>query len=293
VNIEKNNYTINSINKDIGKIKIMMFSDIQYKRNFCLNKLNYIVKKAKKKTPDYICIPGDLIDNSCVVNSALDREILIDWLRYLSEVAKVIISIGNHDIMHKVDNKWQLHINEEWFSDINKLSNVVLLRNSIYEDNKCRFIGFNPSFEHYEKDKEEVISFLIELNEAFPNIVDNDLYNIMLCHTPTNIFKNDVIKYSPVLKNVDLVFSGHIHGGLTLPLIRKYLGNNQGFIDPNGRFFPDIAHGIIEKSNLTGVISTGVTKLGESTGLLEKLNFLFPMNINYIEIENDIKTKKF
>ena len=283
------NYKINSIKKNIGKSKITMFSDIQYAANFKLTILNDIIKLSKESNPDYICIPGDILDDVDVINEVEERDILIAWLKCLSNIAKVIISIGNHDIMHQVDNKWELNMNDMWFNDVKRLSNVVLLDNSIYEDKKIRFIGFNPSFSHYEKDKEDIISFLIEINIAFNSVLSNDLYNIMLCHTPTNIFKDFIIDNTPILKNIDLVLSGHIHGGLVPPIIERLWDGNKGFIDPQLQLFPEIARGLIRTNGMTGIISTGITKLGPSTGLLAKMNCLYPMNINNIEIGEDFK----
>lgn len=287
-----NNYNIASVNKDIGLSKIIMFSDIQYATDFNLTKLNDIAKIIKESHPDYICIPGDILDNSDVVNDEYERNILIEWLKYLSNIAKVIVSIGNHDIMHKIDNKWQLQVNNNWFRDIKKLSNVILLNNSVYEDKKIRFIGFNPSFSYYEKDEEDMISFHIEINVAFKSMFNNDLYNIMLCHTPTNIFKDFIIQNTPVLKNMDLILSGHIHGGLVPPIAERLFSENQGFIDPQHKLFPNVARGLIRKDKTIGIISTGVTKLGQSTGILEKMDFLFPMNINNIEINGEEKKLK-
>lgn len=287
-----NNYNLAIAKENEKNIRIIMFSDIHFAEKYKLIKLKNIIKYANNNNPDYICIPGDILDDSDVVKNHENRNILLAWLKELSDVAKIIISVGNHDIMHIVDSEWQFQVNDEWFKDLSEISNVVLLQNSIYEDKNIRFIGFNPSFSYYEKEKENEITFLIELNTTFNKIIKNDLLNIMLCHTPTNILNDLIIDNSPCLKNIDVILSGHIHGGLVPPLIDALWKCNKGFISPTGQLVPNLARGIMYKDGKVCIVSTGITKLGYSTGLLEKLNSLFPMNINNIEINSAEKIKR-
>ena len=83
------NYNIdNKLNKNI-----ILISDIHYNDHTDLNRLNYILKEIRKHKPDYICIPGDITDKANIN----DENEFIEWLKKLSKIAKVIISLGNHE----------------------------------------------------------------------------------------------------------------------------------------------------------------------------------------------------
>ena len=51
-------------NKNINDIKIALLSDIHYHPEFNTKIFNSLLKQIKKNKPNYICIAGDILDNT-------------------------------------------------------------------------------------------------------------------------------------------------------------------------------------------------------------------------------------
>ena len=97
---------IYNINGNINT-KLVLISDIHYYNKSNIKVLNKILDLLRKINPNYICIPGDIIDNSNI----LDEKYLIEWLRKLANISKVIISVGNHEYyIDKKNNKFGANI---------------------------------------------------------------------------------------------------------------------------------------------------------------------------------------
>ena len=139
------------------------------------------------------------------------------------------------------------------------------------------------SFEYYANDentdifKKEINNVNIKLNSKY--------YNILLIHSPYNVYK-----VPDILKDYDLVLSGHMHGGLVHPLFSKLFKKNKGLISSRKELFPNYVRGRTKTDYFDGYIYEGITKLSESsTKFLHFFDRLFPKNIGYIEI-NKIDT---
>ncbi|MBQ6936698.1 MAG: metallophosphoesterase, partial [Clostridia bacterium] len=84
-----------------------------------------------------------------------------------------------------------------------------------------------------------------EIVEAINNLDDENCFSILLSHHP-ELFP----EYSST--NVDLVFSGHAHGGqFRLPFIG-------GIIAPEQGLFPEFDAGVFNENNTTMVVSRGL-----------------------------------
>jgi len=87
--INKNYNIKGSINTNI-----VLISDIHYYNKKDLIHLNKVLDNIKKIKPDFICIPGDLTDESNVY----DEKYLVEWLNKLANISKVILTLGNHEL---------------------------------------------------------------------------------------------------------------------------------------------------------------------------------------------------
>jgi len=85
-------------------------------------------------------------------------------------------------------------------------------------------------------------------------------YNILLCHSPINISRKEIIKDI----DVDLVLCGHMHGGL-VPNFLKPLLKNIGFISPQKTLFPKCAYGNIKIDNKNIIITSGIKVMSKSS----------------------------
>lgn len=273
--------------KKIIDKRIVLLSDIHYSNTFNIKIFDKIIDQIKKIEVDYIFIIGDFVDSTDV-----NYDVIFEFLKKLQSYGKVFIALGNHDIYAYNKKGFKGIFKGMWKrSDYNKLENIVkkldntyLLDNKSYrEDNIC-ITGLNLGYEYYSSHenmdlfKKEIENIGIKNNPKY--------YNILLIHSPYNVYKD-----SSLFKDYDLVLSGHMHGGLVHPFIGNIFKNNYGLVSPRGEVNPNYVRGRTKTDYFEGYIYEGITKLSESsTRFLQFFDRLFPKNIGYIEIKK-IDTK--
>lgn len=269
------------ITKDINIIHI---ADIHFNKDTKDKKLDQIKEEIYKNNPDYVVITGDIIDDPTVTRDKINIKRLLIFLTDISSRTKVIISLGNHDIFRTDDYKF--------FKNLNELKNIYVLNNDIYIDEFIYISGFTlPTNYYYNMNKEESKDILIDHLKKYKKLTTNlpvFIPKVSLIHSPIRLADKEVLE---ILKEYDLLLSGHTHGGLVPKFLNKLFKNNQGLIAPNKKIFPDIARDKIEKNlfnkKITIIITGGITKLAaRSTKILNKLNFVYNMDINKIIITN-------
>ena len=249
--ISKTNYYVET--DDISK-RIVLLTDVHYYSSKDKKKLDIVYNGIKDEKFDYICIVGDFIDEG-MIN---DMEIFIEWLKSLSLLSKVFISIDGHDIVKKINKQKDYYYNEELYTEIKKIDNLYLLDNEVYIDDNIRFIGLTLPLDYYYEYKENSLYFTRYVNNTFDTFEDK--YNILLCHTPiplTNLENYDNVK---LLKNIPLALSGHTHAGIVPKFLRGVM-NGRGFFSPShGKMFPKDSYGLVRRLGTEVIISSGITK---------------------------------
>ncbi len=269
--IIKKNYNINvKINK-----KIVVISDIHYYNKTEIKKLNKVLEKIKEIKPNYICIPGDLIDEAKIY----DKELLIEWLTNLAKICKVIISIGNHELF--ITKKHIPTFNTGLIEQIKSIENVFYLDNESYSDGNINFIGVTLPLEYYYKKDENSKYFINFFNQKFTKI-DNK-FNILLCHSPICIATKEVLNKLKIGNKINLVVSGHMHGGITPNFLKKIM-KGKGIISPRKRLFEDNCYGYKKVDNTNYVISSGIT-IASHINKLHFLDKLFSSEISIINLK--------
>lgn len=274
-----NKYKVNT-NKIGNDKKIVLLSDIHYENDYSEEILDNIFNEIKKISPSYICIAGDILDQSTVTN--LNK--LIDFLKKISYFAPVIVELGNHDTTYmKAYRSWKEKKNQKFIEILNKINNIYLLDNkSIILDNII-FTGITLSYDYYYTYREKEKYLLDEVNLLYKDINPNDRYSILLCHSPIAVIKAVEDKRFP--RKINLILSGHVHNGITPEWLTKFLNRfniKRGFINPAINFFPNNVRGMITKNNIDIIVSEGVMKLSKSSKL-NKLK-LFPIEICEIDL---------
>ena len=231
--LELNTYNItgNDIPKEFDGFRIAQVSDLH---NAEMGKNNEIlVSMLAEADPDIIVITGDMIDSR---NTKLD--VALAFAEQAVKIAPCYYVTGNHEA--RVDEYSNLK------DDLTELGVIVL------EDAKTEIvcsgesivlIGVtDPSFETdylFGDDETVMQSKLKEL------INEEDGYVVLLSHRP-ELFD------TYVGNKVDLVFSGHAHGGqFRIP----FFG---GVVAPNQGVFPKYDAGIFTEGNTNMVVSRGV-----------------------------------
>lgn len=278
IEIVKNILSSKKLKKNITFIHI---GDIHYNETTSTKKLEYIKYAIEDAHPDYIFITGDLLDRPKITKNKEKIKLLVSWLNSLGNIAKVFISLGNHDIILEEDYKF--------FNKLNDINNIYVLNNQSYEDENVFISGFTlPTNYYYNIEKHEDENALLETLQNNFNLVTNlpkKKYKVALIHSPILLSEKKVIEK---LKEYDLILSGHMHNGLIPRILDKIIKNNYGLISPDKRFFAKNTRGKIKTEYYTIIITGGITKLSpSSTKILSKLNGLYPISINKITVKGE------
>lgn len=278
IEIVKDILSSKKLKKDITFIHI---GDIHYNETTSAKKLEYIKYAIEDAHPDYIFITGDLLDRPKITKNKEKIKLLVSWLNSLGNIAKVFISLGNHDIILEEDYKF--------FNKLNDINNIYVLNNQSYEDENVFISGFTlPTNYYYNIEKHEDEDALLETLQNNFNLVTNlpkKKYKVALIHSPILLSEKKVVEK---LKEYDLILSGHMHNGLIPRILDKIIKNNYGLISPDKRFFAKNTRGKIKTKYYTIIITGGITKLSpSSTKILSKLNGLYPISINKITVKGE------
>ena len=183
--------------------------------------------------PDIIVVTGDLIDSR-----QTDLDVALEFAWQAGKIARVYYVSGNHEA--------RVPEYEDLKTGLVKAGVVILENQKVQitrEGKSITLMGIDdPSFQedYMLGDSESVARQAIEdlKNES-------DGYTVLLSHRP-ELFD----LYADT--GMDLVFSGHAHGGqFRLPFIG-------GLVAPNQGFFPKYDAGQFNEENTTMIVSRGV-----------------------------------
>lgn len=273
--------------KEISDFKLALISDIHFYPKYNQKTFDRIIKQIIENKPDYITIAGDILDSS----DTEDLTRLKEFLTTLANITTTLVITGNHDKKKGSMKNWSSNKNNKFIEILNSIHNLYYLNDTTFTIKNITFYGFNLSYNYYEIDEEKYETFSKEVNQLKCSLNDNN-YNITLCHSPINIYK--YIKENPQhnLNKSDLILSGHMHNGC-LPFIlshplNKLFKSSRGLVSPARTLFPKYAQGRIYERD--GYVYEGVTKLSHSTKLFHKFDFIFQKNVEFITIKHQTKT---
>ena len=218
-----------NIPSNFDKFKILQVSDL-HNKEFGKNQ-NKLVNLTNKINPDIIVVTGDAIDSR-----KTNMDIAIGYLSQIAKIYPTYYVSGNHERRIKEYNR---------FEELLIQNNVKVLNNQ-YENIKIgneeiSLIGMKDiSFIKSKDKRKEYLSTLKDIKKA----VNND-FTILLSHRPEII---DIYSES----KVDLVFTGHAHGGqIRLPF-------TDGLFAPNQGLLPRYTSGKFKKGNTEMIVSRGL-----------------------------------
>ena len=212
----------NIIDKRISNnFVIAQISDYHNDKHKKLN--DKIIENLKNIKPNIIVITGDLVDSR-----RTDINEKINFIKKLNSIAKIYYVNGNHE--SRIDDYELL---KEKLIDNYRVINL--------EDGKINIVGVNdPDFNNDNIKDEEIIK-----NEIKSIEYDKYIYTVLLSHRPElfKIYKDE---------NVNLILSGHAHGGqIRLPFIGGLIAPNQGLL-------PKYTSGIYKSNETNMIVSRGI-----------------------------------
>ena len=224
----------NKIPDSFNDYKIIQISDT-HSKEFGKNNEKFI-KLVENEKPDIIIMSGDIVDGR-----QKNIQKTISMFKPLYDKYPVFYSEGNHEQM--LDEKRC----NEYYDLLKKCGVKLLVDDSTYiEKNgeRIRLLGLK----YYEIMKDNSITIdkkknFVKIIKCIFNDINTDEYNILIAHDPENFEIYEELK-------PDLIFSGHVHGGL----IRF---GKVAILSPRRRLFPKYGYGKNIINNTTMITSSG------------------------------------
>ena len=240
--LELNTYTIESekLPKSFDGYKIAHVSDLH--NNEMGEHNENLLAMLKDSSPDIIAITGDIVDSRNT-----DIEIALQFANEAEKIAPCYYITGNHEA--------RVSEYESLKKGLIEIGVTVLEDKSISLEKSGEDITLmgvdDPSFitDYLFGDDEEV------MQDKLSELKSENSYTILLSHRP-ELFK------IYVENDIDLVLSGHAHGGqFRLPFV-------DGLYAPNQGLFPEYDSGLYTEENTNMIVSRGIG------------NSLFPFRFN-------------
>ena len=227
-------YVSEKISEDLIGYRIVQISDLH---NATFGKDNQrLMKKIEVLNPDMIVITGDVVDSN-----RPDVDVALDFAKRAAKICPTYYVTGNHENWLSTEDKQRL---------LNGLSDagVICLSDEVadiqMDNSTITLIGLND-----ESPRGNTLQNLVK-NQ------DEETLQILLAHEPQYLEKYAMAK-------VDLVLTGHAHGGqFRIPFVGGLVAPDQGFL-------PEYTEGIHVEGQTTMVISRG---LGNSVVPLRLFN---------------------
>ena len=192
-----------------------------------------LIEMLQKAEPDIIAITGDLIDSS-----KTDINIALAFAEEAVQIAPTYFITGNHEAM----------VSAQEYADLeNGLLeagvNVLHDKEIVLEQNEERLLLIRIDDPAYA-DRPSDVGVSMD-SETINELFTTEGYRILLSHRPEYFDQY-------VEAEVDLVLSGHAHGGqFRLPFVG-------GLVAPGQGLFPTYDSGLYSKNKTSMVVSRGI-----------------------------------
>ena len=237
--ISVSRYTLSSP-KIAAPIRVVFLSDL-HGREFGEGNQRLLEQIAAKE-PDLIALVGDVFNEDA---DAAEIDAMCGFIRGCAGIAPTYFGLGNHEVSYlkrdptgllsRITEAGATVVNNDYLDlDIN--GNAIRLGG---------YMGFFSSVLMMTTDKEQQ-----KIEQAFIGDFKNtDRFKLLLNHIPTSWLDWGYIDKD----SVDLVLSGHYHGGvIRIPILE------QGLFAPYVGKFPPYTKGIFVGKKATCVLTTGM-----------------------------------
>jgi len=248
-------------NKIKGKLRAVVLADLHNKQYGRDNKL--LLDEIYKCDPDVVWIAGDI--PTAVPGKKLD--VALHFVEELAGKYPIFYGNGNHEHRLKLYPEVYGNMAEEYEKGLEKIGARPLV-NASREIAEHNIVVYGAEIEKTYYKRFTVPKMEAEYLPGLLGKADPDKYTVLLAHNP-DYFK----AYADW--GADLVFSGHVHGGVVR------VPGWRGIISPSIRFFPKYDGGRFETDHSTMIVSRG---LGMHTIPVRLFN---PAQIVVVDLEGE------
>ncbi|EKD23591.1 MAG: hypothetical protein ACD_81C00216G0002 [uncultured bacterium] len=234
--------------------RIVQLSDLHNKRFG--KKQRYLIDSVRSAKPDIIVITGDIIGDGIFY----DAEPALELACGLRDIAPVYYVTGNHEWdskqfatlgkrlvecgVHMLDNRVETLPRKSEMMAIAGIDDAARYRSEFEND-----APLDSLRNHTERGAEEMRRVIRRELDIVQSEMEKGVFTILLAHRPE--FLNTYARYG-----VNLVFSGHAHGGQwNMPNVGPLVAPGQGL-------FPKLVAGVHRQGKTTMVISRGIGNSG-------------------------------
>lgn len=223
-------YALNT-DKEVGSLRVVQFADSHVGATFDGKDLQKYIDEMQALNPDVVVITGDYVVDD---TSKEDMIAACEALGTLKTTYGVYYSFGNHDKGY-YGPEFRGYNGDDLIAELEKNGVTVLQDESVLIDNRFYLIGRQ---DRSETERGESRASMKELVEP----LDSSKYMIVLDHQPHD-YQNQADA------GVDLVLSGHTHGGQLLPFnyVGEWTGEN------------DMTYGLRSKDHTNYIVTSGIS----------------------------------
>lgn len=217
--------------KQVGKLRIIQFADSHVGATFDGEGFAEQVKAMQSENPDIVVVTGDYVDDDT------KKEDMIAACRALGTLKTtygVYYAFGNHDKGY-YGSEFRGYSGDDLIAELEKNNVKVLQDETILLDNRFYLIG------RQDRSEEQMGNSRATMQELVSGL-DANKYSIVLDHQPHDYDAQAVA-------GVDLVLSGHTHGGQLFPI--NYMGEWTGENDKT--------YGLEKRENTNFIVTSGIS----------------------------------
>lgn len=222
-------YTVET-EKAVGSLRIVQFADSHVGNTFSGEEFAGWVEDMQEENPDIVVITGDYVDDD---TSWEDMAAACRALGTLETTYGVYYVFGNHDRGYYGPG-YRGYGGGELAAELEKNNVTVLEDETVVLDGRFYLIGRRDRWEEQAGGRASM--------EELTAGLDPDKFSIVLDHQPHDYDAQEAA-------GVDLVLSGHTHGGQLIPLNRmgEWLG------------LDDKSYGMEKRGNTSFVVTSGIS----------------------------------
>ena len=258
--LQVNEYTFKT-SKIEEEITLAVISDLHEMEFGEGNRL--LIEQISDQSPDLIFVLGDMINEE-----SSNPQIVYELIEDISDIAPVYYAPGNHEF------SYMEQLDAQVLEQIEAAGAVVL--DWDYVDIEVKgtdlriggFYGYAFWQNYYQP------QLWLDTQVFLQDYVDTDHLKIMLSHRPDSFIFSDASRRW----DIDLVLSGHMHGGqVVLPILGGISGGDQGW-------FPEYVHGLYQKDNIHMFVTSG---LGTNPEKVPRINNLPEIAVIHMVVDDE------